>query len=226
MASNAALNSVLDQATAAAQNYQPPALVSAPNPLPVPANNNALAAPSMTSMVNSGGMTVDEYLTVKAEGFRIGDMKGLIEEFVAELDMTEVVAVYSARGESGGNTTFIKSYDGVTTSQGQNFQVAMQHLQATNQKFTGPYKSAEIPVELVQDVKDPKGGTNYESGTIVGITPSVTGFAHFQKFLKKLQKQDPALLEATLKVRVSHEKRTNKNNNEWGVVNFELLEVL
>jgi hypothetical protein len=228
MAQNAALANVLDQATRASENFQPPQVTTAPENLPVPANNNssALAKPTMDSMVESGGMTVDEYLTVKAEGFRIGEMKGLIEEFIAELDMSDVVPIYSARGETSGNTKFIKSYDGARTPQGENFQVAMRHLEATSTKFVGPYQSAEIPVELVEDVKDPKSSLVIDSGTIVGITPSVTGFNHFQKFLKKLTKQDPALLTSTLKVKVIHTKRTNKNNNEWGVVDFELLGVV
>jgi hypothetical protein len=223
-----ALDNMMAQAEAAAATYQPPALTQAPENLPAPANNNsALAKPSLADFANSGGMTVDEFVQVKAEGFRIGkDMKGLLDELIVEIDMSEVIPIFSARGETGGNTKFIKSYDGQTTDRGENFNAALAHLQRTNTKFEGPYKSAEIPMELVDDVKDPKSALTFDSGTSIGLTPSITGFKSFQKFMKSLTKSDPSLLEATLKVKLVHEKKTNSNNNEWGVLNFELIEVL
>jgi hypothetical protein len=229
MATNSALASVLDQAQQAAQAYVPPQVQTAPENLPAPANNNntALAKPTLAQAAESGGLDVDDFLQVKAEGLKLGkDFKGLLEELTVEIDMTEVALIWSARGETAGKTTFIKSYDGVTTAQGQNFQLAMSHLQRTNTKFDGPYQSAEIPFELVDDVKDPKSALVIDSGTRIGLTPSITGFKSFQRFLKKLQKEDPTLLEATLKVKLTHAKRTNSNNNEWGVVEFEKLEVV
>lgn len=227
-ASNTALDSVLANASAAAENFSPPAITTG-NTLPAPANDNrmgALAKPSMENFMGASGMSVDEYLTSKAEGFRISkEMKGLLDEIVVEIDMMDVVPVYVSSHETGGQTKFLKSYDGETTPSGQNFQYAFQAECARNSNNKDPYKTVEIPVTLVNDVKDPKSPLIIHAGTIVGITPSMTGFTHFEKFFKKLLKADPDNRDATVKVRVYHTKRTNSRNNEWGVVDFELLEV-
>lgn len=221
-----ALNDVLAQAQAAAATFVQPQGAGNTNALTAaPTTTNALAKPSMESALTGGGMTVDEYLQSKAEGFRISkEMKGLLEEIVVDIDMTDVTFIYSSRHESGGQTKFLKSYDGVTTDSGQNFQAAINAAAAgPGVKSSGIYQSVEIPCELVEDVKDPKSTLVVHAGTMVGITPSVTGFKEFQKWLKKLAKEDPSLLKNTIRAKVTHMKRTNSNNNEWGVVTFEKI---
>jgi hypothetical protein len=227
MASNPALDGVLAAAQSAAENFQAPAVVPQNGNLPAASNDNrmgALSKPTMEGFLSGSGMTCDEYLVNKAEGFRIGkEMKGLLEEIEAELDLMDVVPVFVSRHETAGQTKFLKSYDGETTPNGQNFQYAYQAECARNQNNTEPYKTVEIPVTLTADVKDPKSGLVIHEGTIVGITPSLTGFTHFQKFHKKLLKANPANADATVKVKITHTKRTNSKNNEWGVCDFELI---
>ena len=227
MATNPALDNVLAAAEAAASNFTPPAVVQgAAQNLPAAANSNttALARPSMSDVVNGGGLTVDEYLTNKAEGFRIGkEMKGLLDEVVVEIDMSDVAVIYSSRHELNGKTEFLKSYDGVRTDRGENFQAKIAHYDATGWKGSGIYQTVEIPAELVEDVKDPKSSLVIHEGTMIGITPSLTGFKEFQKFVKKLNKTNPELVNDVVKVKVTHIKRTNSNNNEWGVCGFELV---
>ncbi|WP_037500564.1 hypothetical protein [Sphingomonas jaspsi] len=232
MTNASALDNVMAQAEAAAGNFQAPAVPgvgTAPAVLPTAANQNsvgALAKPSMADFIDSGGMDVDEYFRVKAEGFKVGDtMQGLIDELIVEIDLTEVLPIYSARFESGGNTTFIKSYDGVSTPDGKNFQAEVDRLARINQKSSGIYQTAEIPCVLVDDLDDPKKGSSVkiDAETRVGLTPSVTGFKPFQSFMRRLRQSNPDLLQDTVKVKLVHEKKTNRNNNEWGVINFELL---
>jgi hypothetical protein len=182
-----------------------------------------LAKPSMAAFAEQGGITVDLFLRMDQAGFQLGDeMKKYFEEMIVSLDMRKVIPIYSARGEAGGNTKFLKSYDGVTTPQGQNFQQAVAHLEATT-KCTGVYSTVEIPVTLLEDVKSTDGAV-VKAGTTVGITPSLTGFGEFQRFYKELTEQ--GLESGRLKVKVKHLMRTNKNNNKWGVAQFELLEDL
>lgn len=230
-ASASALDNVLGEAQAAAANFVPPAVTTAPANLPTPVNDNstgtALAKPTMDGFMEGNGMSVDEYLTSKAEGFRIGkDMKGLLDEITVSIDMLDVVPVYCSSHETGGQTKFLKSYDGVTTPSGENFRFAYAQACAQNSNNKDVYKTVEIPATLLEDVKDPKSALTIPEGTEIGITPSMTGFSHFEKFHKKLRKKDPALLEATLKVKITHTKRTNSRNNEWGVVDFELIETI
>jgi hypothetical protein len=192
-----------------------------------PANTNvALARPSVDSFVDGGGMDVDEYLKVKPEGFRIGDtMQGLLDELDVEIDLTEVVPIYSFRVEVGGQIKFLKSYDGVTTHDGKNFSAECDRLTRVGDKPSGVYDSIEIPMELLTDVADTKKGSSVviEAGTRVGYTPSITGVKPFRKFMKKLRQADPNSIHNTINVRVTHEKRT-KNSFEWGVLNFAPIE--
>lgn len=217
--SNSALDRVMGQAEQAAANFVAPSLGAVATTQPGGAG--ALAKPSMEAFAEAGGMTVDVYLRPAEAGFQIGDeTKKFIDEFVAELDMNEVVPIYSCRGEAGGNTKFIKSYDGVTTPQGQNFQQAVAHMEATT-KCSGVYQTAEIPVTLLEDVTFPDKVV-ITAETRVGITPSVTGFKEFQSFVRGLTKE--GLNDAVLKIKVTHLLRTNRNNNKWGVAQFELIE--
>ena len=222
MAANSALDRVLDQAQTAADGFQAPAAPATGGALATQTAPGQLAKPSMAAVAESGGISVDDYLRMDQAGFQLGDMKKYFEEFEAELDMTEVIPIYSARGEAGGNTKFLKSYDGLTEARlGTNFQQAVAHLEATT-KCSGIYQTVEIPLTLLDDVKDTAGTVGATEGARIGITPSVTGFKEFQSFYRQLQKQ--GLQEATVKVRVKHLMRTNKNNNKWGVATFELLE--
>lgn len=216
-----ALDAVMNQAEAAAGAI-------APVSLPIPANTNvagpvALAKPSLDSFADGGGMDVDEYLKVKAEGFKIGDEMGLIEELEVEIDMSEVTPIYSFRCELGGQTKFVKSYDGVTTSDGKSFQGEVDRLTRVGEKPSGVYETIEIPMTLLNDVSDTKKKVTFDADTRIGYTPSITAAKPFRSFTRKLRQANPALLQDVVKVKLTHEKRT-KGQYEWGIVNFELIE--
>lgn len=218
-----ALDNVMAQAETAAANF-------VPVPLPTPANDvqtGALARPTIDDFIDGGGMDVDEFIQVKPDGFRVGKlMGGLLEELTVTLDLSEVTPIYSARFESGGATTFLRSYDGATTVEGLNFQREVARLTAINEKCSGVYKSAEIPMTLIDDLADPKAKSTLviDAGTRIGLTPSVTGFKPFQSFLKKVRAADPSLLNGEVTVKLTHLKRVNSKNNEWGVIEFALVD--
>lgn len=214
MANGSALERVMGQAESASENFQAPALTQ--NNLPATQSNNAPMRPSLTSLADSSGIQVDEYLTVKDTGFRLGDAKSkLFNEAKVRIDMTEVLPIVSVRANRAGNTTFIKSYDGVMTSQGQSFEQATAQLRASHDKVDGPYQTVEIPAELIEAA----GGV--AAGSRIGITPAITGVKFFTKFYNELRKQ--GLEDATVDVKITHTPQSNRNGNEWGVVSFELI---
>lgn len=216
--SNSALDSVMNQAADAAANFQPATGGALAQVQP---QNTAvaqpIARPSLDSMADSAGIAVDLYLTMKDAGFKF-DKGEYFKDFKAKLDLSECAPILSVRANQGGNTTFIKSYDGVMTSQGESFQQAIQRLTATHTKVDGPYQTVEIPVELLQDVPGGKKGQR------VGITPAITGVKFWTAFYNELRKQN--LQTATVEVLVKHKYMTNKNGNEWGVAEFELIKAL
>lgn len=210
---SSALSRVMDQADEAASNL--PA-VQNPQGQQLAPTNIAPRRPSLDAMADSSGIQVDEFLTIKDTGFRLGDAKAkMFNEFTATIDMSEVVAITAIRATRNGNTTFIKSYDGISTSQGQSFQQAEANLRSTHEKVDGPYDTAEIPLTLDADV----GGL--KAGDRIGITPSITGAKFFTKFYNELRREGKQA--DVVKVKVVHTPQSNKNGNEWGVAAFELI---
>jgi len=211
-----ALDSVMDQAAAAAASFTPPAEAQAL--VPAAAAGTAVGAaaprPSLDDMADNAGIQVDAYLSVKETGLRI-DKNPVFQKAKVRLNMLEVAPIYSVRANKGGATTFIKSYDGQQTSQGQNFAQAIANLQATYDKVDGPYQTAEIPVELLEDVPGAKKGER------LGITPAITGVKFWTKFYTELRQA--GLTQATVDVEISCVPQTNRNGNEWGVVGFALI---
>lgn len=210
---SSALSRVMDQADEAASNL--PAVQNPGNQSLVQTSQTP-TRPSLDAMADSAGIQVDEFLVIKDTGFRLGDAKNkLFDSFEATIDMGEVVAISAIRATRNGNTTFIKSYDGLTTSQGQSFAQAEANLRSTHEKVDGPYQTAEIPLTLDQDI----GGL--KTGDRIGITPSITGAKFFTKFYNELRREGKQA--DVVKVKVSHLPQSNKNGNEWGVASFELI---
>lgn len=211
MATNSALSSVMDQAAAADA-----AAGSASVPATVNQQGTAVGAakrPSLDDIADNSGIQVDAYLGVKDAGLRI-DTNPYFQSAKVQIDITECTPIFSVRANRGGNTTFIKSYDGVMTSQGENFQQATARLQQTHDKVDGPYQTVEIPVTLMEDVPGAKAGQR------LGITPAITGVKFWTKFYKELREK--GLQADTVDAIISCVPQKNKNGNEWGVVGFEL----
>lgn len=223
--SNSQLDAVLEQAEAAAAAHTPAATTNTTLATrPGPSSLAPLGQPSMDNFMASGGLTVDHFINVKPSGVRVGEMKNNVDRIPVIIDMLEITPLYVCRIETGGNTIFYRSYNGVTTQRGENFQelIALKE-RAPGAKSSGIYQSVEIPAELAEDLKDAKGTLAIEAGTMIGFTPSLTGFKEFQAFYKKLQRQDPVLTQSRLRVDLVAKTRTNRNNNEWYVLEFDLI---
>lgn len=208
------LDQAMDQADAAAAAAPTGQALANPATGGAVAQAQPIARPSLDDMADNAGISVDAYVTFKYEGMKIGNGK-LFEEFEATLDMTEVAPISQVRATRSGATTFVKSYDGVSTSTGENFAQKLASLQATHDKVDGPYNTVELPFELLQKVD------GADKGQRVGITPPMTGTDEWNNFYRQLR--DQGLTKSKLKVKVKHVGRTNRNGNEWGIASFELL---
>ena len=217
MANTSALDAVMDQATAAADAAPSNggALVAQDQAGGAVQNYSAPAASlSLDDLADSSGMVVDAYLGVKDAGLRI-DTNAYFQKAKGRIDISEVAVIMSVRANRGGSTTFIKSYDGRMTSQGENFQQATARLQATHDKVDGPYRTVEVPFML--DEKVPGA----EKGQTLGITPAITGVKFWNTFYDEVRKAGLAGQE--VEVEISCVPQRNKNGNEWGVVGFKLI---
>ncbi len=180
---------------------------------------------SAEAFLNSGGMDVDGYISVNEFGIRLNkNWKGFLDDFEAIIDLSEVTYAFGIQKTVGKNVEYEKTYDTKTTARGGSWPDTVARFKAESQKPADPYRLAEIPLTLTQGYEDPKGGSPVEADTTLGITTSVTAFKPWQKFHKKLMKA--GLGEAKVRVKVTHAPRTNAAGQNYGVYEFEALEVL
>lgn len=181
---------------------------------------------SMDAFLNPGGMECESYVNVSAAGIKLHkDWMGFVDEFDAILNLSEVQFFIGIRKEVGSQVSYAKSYDGQTTSRGENFAQVVEEFKRTSQKPADTYRGADIPLTLVQGYADPKGkGPALDADAIVGLTTSITGYKPFAAFAKKLQQA--GLANAQVKVRVKHAPRKNAQNQAYGVCEFDVVEVI
>lgn len=221
------LDAILAAAKEQATNLVPIAGAAAPLPAVNVTGGTAVAYNmSADAFLNPGGMECATYVQVKDAGIRLNkDWTGYIEEFDALLDMRDVQFFMGIRKEVGSNVSYAKSYDGVTTARGENFAQVVEEFKRTSQKPADTYRGADIPLTLVADVADPKNkAKSYSAGDVVGLTTSITGFKPFAAFARKLQQG--GLMATQLKVRVKHSPRKNAAGQDYGVAEFDVLEVI
>lgn len=192
--------------------------------------NLTQTSPSGTNMsteafLNGGGLDVDGYVSVNEFGIRlVKDWKGFLDSFEATIDLSDVTYFKGIQKTIGKNVEYAKTYDGVTTAKGESWEAIKTQFMAESQKPASPYDGAEIPVTLVQGYDDGKGGKAVEADTTLGITTSITAFKPWQKFHKKLAKA--GMIDASIRVKISAVARKNAAGQDYGVYDFELLEVL
>lgn len=181
---------------------------------------------TMDTLANAGGMDVETYVTVNAFGIRLSkDWTGFIDEFEGTIDLRDVAAFMGIQKTVGKNVDYFKTYDGVTTTRGENWQQVVNDCKANSQKDAATYPGADIPITLTQGYADPKDAKKvFEADTAVGLTTSITGFKPWKAFYKKLQQA--GLSTSVIKVKISHSPRKNAAGQDYGVYEFELLEIV
>lgn len=199
-----------------------------------PAPSTALAAPSanvpvdmgVSSFLKSGGLQPDIWLDVKDTGLKlIKTEKAVIDDFVADLDFSQVKLFVGLRVKLPGNKfEYIKSYDGRTEAKtGKPWATAVQEANARAAEPAEQYRGADIMMVLSEPVK--QGAQTVEAGKKIGYTTAVTGFGAFQSFLAEMiQSGDVVVganesLSGSVRVRASHIEKSNASYT-WGVVGF------
>ena len=229
------LDAILAAARSQAQNLPATAGLPAPADAGVgggmPAVGGGFGAPalglntSVDAFLNPGGMECESYVQVRDSGIKLNkEWTGQIDEFEAILDTRDVQFFYGIRKEVGSTVTYAKSYDGVTTPRGENFAAIVEEFKRTSQKPADIYRGADIPLELTGAYADPKKAANsYDAGTVVGLSTSITGFKPFASFMRKLAQ---AGINGRVKVKATHSPRKNGAGQPYGVIEWDVLEVL
>ena len=219
----------LDDIVAQAQaNANQLVVTDAAVPLPTSVPNTSTAVYDMSddAFLNRGGMSVDGYVAVKPAGIRLDkDWQGHIDDFDVVIDMNDVRFFMGIQKTIGTNVTYAKSYDGKTTAVGENFQQIVAEFKRDSQKKADPYPGADIPMTITQKYADPKDAKKtIDPETTLGLTTSITGFKPWQAFHRKIK--SAGLDTSVLKVKVSHSPRKNAAGPEYGVCEFDLIEIV
>ncbi len=221
------LDDIVAQAQAKANALVP---VDGATPLPttIPQTGTSAVAYDMSddAFLNRGGMSVDGYVAVKPAGIRLDkDWSGHIDDFEVTIDMNDVRFFMGIQKTIGTNVTYAKSYDGRTTSVGENFQQVVAEFRRDSQKKADPYPGADIPMVVTKEYKDPKDVKKVvEPDTTLGLTTSITGFKSWQAFHRKVKAA--GLDTSVLKVKVTHSPRKNNAGQEYGVCEFDLIDIV
>ena len=165
-----------------------------------------------------GQMAVDQWIGVKEFGFIFGKDKTLYShDIVVEIDMDAVLPNLTVK--YGNPAVYVKTYDHAVSNKGTSWADAVASAQRVDPKVR-PYPSADIPMTLLHPVVD--GGKEKkvlaEEGTVLGYSLSTTNFPFWSKFYKSLMVL--GIQKSVVKVALSYEKKTNSNNNVWGVITF------
>lgn len=219
------LDDVLAQAKANGNALVPAADTPLPSTIP---SGGSVATYNMSddAFLNAGGMSVEGYIVVKPTGIRLNrDWVGMIDDFEAVVDMSEVKFFYGIQKTIGINVDYAKSYDGATTSRGENFQQVVAEFKAQSQKKADPYPGADIPMTIEKDFADPKDPKKVvPAQTLLGLTTSITGFKPWQSFHRKIKQA--GLDTSILRIKVVHSPRKNGAGQEYGVCEFDLVEIV
>ena len=176
---------------------------------------------SMETMA-AGGMAVDKWFKVTEDGLKIGDSKLIVGHVLATIDMTEgsgFVLKYAIKG--GNPAQYAYTTDLVNAVGGGSWEAAQARIKALAPSAS-PYRAVDLPFTLVGEVKDMGGAVIGNAGDTLGYTTSTTNWANWQAFHKEVA--DAGLLGQTVTVKLTAQARTNKNNNKWGVMAFELVQ--
>ena len=189
----------------------------------VPATMTRGAPLTMNDMV--GGLSVDSWLAVSEDGLKAGKEKKLVKDDFIDVTI-DLNAVQLCMAIKYGNPAiYKKTYDRVSDVAGGSWAESVSRAQRADPKAR-EYRSADVPMTLLNDVLDTKGVVLLEAGTTLGYSIPTTGWSEFEKFIKAatLGGFGTAGNGQTLPVKLGSVPRKNTAGNNWGVVSFTLLQ--
>lgn len=177
----------------------------------------------------SSGLNVNGFIQSKYEGLvlksKAESAKGasLIEEAVVKFiigDGTNFDVQTCEAAKYGDPAFYIKTYDGVKEARGGSWEAAVAKGKLAEPDKFYTYKSVDITMTLVEDLKDIKGKVLLEKDAKIGNSVSATGMKNFINLVEQVKKA--GLLNAEVLVKVTNEPKNGKGKT-WGVLQFELI---
>lgn len=194
-------------------------------PAPVTQRSTQVAAPivrpSMSTMGNTDGIAaaVQTWLKVQAEGLKIGNEKGLIDEIKVRIKMVEDDGFFVKQSIKWGQpVNYVSTYDGITSEKGGSWHDEVARINAI-EPGAKVFPSADIIMELAAPVKLKE--KTIAAGVKIGHTTSLSNWRNWNEFYREVA--DAGLLGQEVEVKVSAEEVNGNNGYTWGVLAFELV---
>jgi hypothetical protein len=223
--SNQSIAEAMAAAQAAAANYTPPANVPAQA-----SGSTAVGAPVASGAplglddMLGGGVSVDGWIKLTADGIKVGDKTKPLDTIVVYLDMASIAYNYSIKYNLNGTAVYHKTYDRLTDAQGGPWISTIQKAQSIDPKAY-EYRSAEIPLVVAEAIASKTAGENAaEPGDKLGLALSTTGWAKFQDFIRNLGRQNIDPKTGIVKFTLGYETKKKAGVNDWGVPTFLNIE--
>lgn len=167
----------------------------------------------------SGGVAVDHWLKVTADGLKIGDKTKPLDTIEVFVDLAEVAYSFQVKYQLNGQAVYHRTYNRQTDSQGGLWIETMRKAQQIDPKAY-EYRSAEIPLVAGVAIQAKDGTNAAEAGERLGLTLSTTGWKQYQTFVRELARKGIDAKTATLKLTLGYETKTKPGVQPWGVPTF------
>ncbi len=168
----------------------------------------------------TGSINVDTWFKPKEFGLLIGDKQKLFKTAKVALDMTDGMGFVAKMGIKGGNPAqYAYTTDRATCVTGGSWEAAQNRIRSLDPK-AAEYRCVDLPFVLLENIVS-EGEVLAEAGTRVGYTTSTTNWKAWEAFHNECKKA--GLLGKRVELVVGSERRTNKNNNVWGTMTFDLV---
>lgn len=167
------------------------------------------------------GMAVDVLMKIKTGSLFFGDDE-VVAPIKAKVLFEELRIKQSIKVEvAPGKTEYYHTYDGVNEVRGGTFDSKVRYCMSKDPNaYT--YKSIDLVMELVEDVKDSRGKVVAEAGTRFGHSTSSTAKKSITDFIKSCKRNGIDTENGEAIVMISLE--TKKNDKfTWKIPTFELV---
>ena len=171
--------------------------------------------------LDNGNMSVDDWLKVSDMGITTKEAgnTGIAETLKVEINL-ESIAVHEAMRISHPTFKVFKTYDGVTEANTKESWTQLKADCLTNFKDSVKiFTTADVPMTLLESIKDKKGKVLVEAGKVLGYTPPPSGVGKLSQMRKDVQK----LGKDTAEVELSFEVGSKQGYKDWGILKYTVL---
>lgn len=170
----------------------------------------------------SSGMTnVDVTLRNKSGQLMIGDKEILKQPFKSVLKLADSAFKRSIKVTEGSNTSYFSTYGGGVTQEGEDWKTVVARCKAIDPN-SYEYDSADLVLELEQDLMAQDGSVAAAKGTRLGYTTAATNRKALIA-LKQAMIKSGRPLDGDVTIMVKPLLQKNQKGNMWTILDFELI---